>query len=313
MKKILVTGGTGFLGSYVVEKLTAKGYTVVLFNRKDGMNLTNFDDTLCEVEYVKPDAIIHLAAKCGGIGANMDKPGEFFTDNLKMGMNIIEAARILDIPKLLCVGTVCSYPAFTPTPFSEDYLWQGYPEETNAPYGIAKKALLVMLQAYRKQYGMNGIYIIPVNLYGPRDNFHLRTSHVIPALIRKFHEAKLNGDKEVICWGTGSATREFLYVEDAAIGLIKALENYNGQDPINLGNGKEYGIGRIVKIVKDFTKFDGRVVWDVSKPNGQKSRCLDISKAKELFGFEAKTNIMEGILTTYQWYAENRDKILKEQ
>jgi GDP-L-fucose synthase len=300
--KILVTGGTGFLGQHVMDELQRRGHDAKALSRKDA-DLTLYDD-MDGIHYCggRPDAIIHLAAKCGGIGANMDRPGDFFRDNMLMGINIIDEANAIGVKKLVVAGTVCAYPKFTPVPFKEEDLWNGFPESTNAPYGVAKKALLVMLQAYRQQYGLNGIYLIPVNLYGPGDHFDLRTSHVIPALIRKFHEAKTENKPFVECWGTGSASREFLYVEDAAKGLVDGLERYDGADPVNLGSGKEIMIRDLAEKVKGIVGFEGGIKWDASKPDGQPRRCLDTSKAKDLFGFEAQTDFDEGLRKTYEWY-----------
>lgn len=303
--KVLVTGGTGFLGRHVMAELCKRGHDAEAINRKDqcaGRDLTSQVETSEVFLYRKPDAVIHLAAKCGGIGANMDKPGEFFRDNMLMGVNLIDAALDAGVKKVVVAGTVCAYPKFTPVPFREEDIWNGYPEETNAPYGVAKKALLVMLQAYRQQYGFNGIYLIPVNLYGPGDHFDLRTSHVIPALIRKFHEAKAEGRPFVECWGTGSASREFLYVGDAAKGLVDGLERYDGADPVNLGSGKEITIRDLAEKIKGIVGFEGEIKWDASKPDGQPRRCLDTSKARELFGFEAQTDFDEGLRKTYEWY-----------
>ncbi len=297
--KVLVTGGSGFLGKHVVKKLYKRGYEVNILHHSM-YNLKSEHETFQAVQKYRPDAIVHLAATVGGIGANMKRPGEFFYNNMLMGMNIIEAARIEKI-KILVAGTVCSYPKFTPVPFKEEDLWNGYPEETNAPYGIAKKALLVMLQAYRQQYGLNGIFLIPVNLYGPGDNFDPGSSHVIPALIKKFVDAKENNDKFVEVWGTGKASREFLYVEDAARGIVKALEKYNKPEPVNLGNGKEYTIKKLVKIIKDLTGYKGKIKWNTSKPDGQPRRVLNIEKAKS-FGFLAKTSFEEGLKKTYKYY-----------
>lgn len=304
--KVLVTGGTGFLGRHVMAELAARGHDAEALSLTQdnarNYDLTDQQDASEVFLYRKPDAVIHLAAKCGGIGANMDKPGEFFRDNMLMGVNIIDAALDAGVKKFVCLGTVCAYPKFTEVPFKEDDIWKGYPEATNAPYGVAKKALLVMLQAYRQQYKFNGIYLLPVNIYGPGDHFDLRTSHVIPALIRKFHEAKAEGRPYVECWGTGSASREFLYVGDAATGIVDALEQYNDPDPVNLGSGMEITIRALAQLIKEVVGFEGEIRWDSSKPDGQPRRCLDISRAKERFGFEATTSFRKGLERTYEWY-----------
>lgn len=302
---VLVTGGTGFLGRHVMAELRKRGYKAEGLARGDkysGYDLTEQLDVSELFGHRQPDAIIHLAAKCGGIGANMDRPGEFFRDNILMGVNMIDQALEEGVKKFVCLGTVCAYPKFTPVPFREEDIWGGYPEETNAPYGLAKKALLVMLQAYRQQYGFNGIYLIPVNLYGPGDHFDLRTSHVIPALIRKFHEAKTESRPFVECWGTGSASREFLYVEDAARGIVDALEKYDGPEPVNLGSGMEITIRALARLIQEIVGFEGEIRWDASKPDGQPRRCLDISRAKERFGFKARMGFREGLEHTYEWY-----------
>jgi nucleoside-diphosphate-sugar epimerase len=256
----------------------------------------------------RPQVLFHLAAVVGGIGANRRNPGVFFYDNAIMGIHLIEHARTNQVEKTIVVGTTCSYPKFTPVPFHEDALWDGYPEETNAPYGIAKKALLVQCQAYRQQYGMNTIYLLPVNLYGPRDHFDLETSHVIPALIRKCLEARERGDEEIECWGDGSATRAFLYAPDAAVGLVKAAEKYDGADPVNLGTSEEISISDLVQTIARVCDFRGRIVWDTSQPNGQPRRCLDTTRAKEAFGFTATTPLQEGLAQTVKWFEETRKR-----
>jgi GDP-L-fucose synthase len=308
-KRILVTGGAGFLGSHIVENLVEKrGVSqseIVVLRNKD-MDLRVYESCRKAVENV--DIIIHLAARVGGIGFNQKNPGTLFYDNIIMGTQLMEAARLAKVEKFVQIGTVCAYPKFTPPPFREEDLWNGYPEETNAPYGIAKKSLLVMAQAYRQQYGMNIIYLLPVNLYGPKDNFDLESSHVIPALIRKFVEATGKGEKEVEVWGTGQASREFLYVEDAAEAIILASEKYNKADPVNLGTGKEITIKNLVTLIGDLTNFDGKIVWNTSKPDGQPRRCLDTSRAKREFGFEAKTSFVEGLQKTIIWYKQNMFK-----
>jgi GDP-L-fucose synthase len=260
-----------------------------------------------------PDVVIHLAAKCGGIGANMRRPGEFFRNNILMGVNTIDAARTCGIRKFVCVGTICAYPEYTPVPFKETDLWKGYPEPTNGAYGIAKKALLVMLQAYRQQYGFNGIYLLPVNLFGLGDHFSLEDSHVIPAMIRKFDTAKDLGLPSVKLWGTGSASREFLYVKDAAVGIVDAMEKYDGPDPVNLGSGREISIRDLAEKIRAIVGYEGAIEWDSSKPDGQPRRCLDVSRAKELFGFEARTGFSDGLESTYRWWLDNKKAILAKE
>jgi GDP-L-fucose synthase len=305
--RIIVTGGAGFLGSFVVEQLKAKGYHDIIVPRRRDFDLTQQEDAYRIYTEFKPGAILHLAAEVGGIGANRDNPGRFMFANLAMGMHLIEGARKFGLKKFVQVGTICAYPKFTPVPFREDELWNGYPEETNAPYGVAKKALLVMLQAYRQQYGLDGIYLLPVNLFGPRDNFDLHSSHVIPALIRKFIEARDSGASEVSAWGTGKASREFLYVEDCAAGIIRAMEVYESSEPVNLGNGREITIKDLTHLVADTTGFKGKVVWDPTKPDGQPRRCLDVSRAKEVFGWTAKTSLEDGMRKTVDWFESHRD------
>ena len=308
-KRILVTGGAGFLGSHIVENLVHKrGVSenqIVVLRSKDA-DLRVYNN--CKQAAENTDIIIHLAARVGGIGFNQKNPGTLFYDNIIMGAQLMEAARLAGVEKFVQIGTVCAYPKFTPPPFKEEDLWNGYPEETNAPYGIAKKSLLVMAQAYRQQYGMNIIYLLPVNLYGPKDNFDLESSHVIPALIRKFVEAAERGEKRVEVWGTGQASREFLYVEDAAEGVILAAEKYNKAEPVNLGTGREITIKDLVNLIAQLTNFDGKIVWNTSKPDGQPRRCLDTSRAKREFGFEAKTNFVSGLQKTIEWYRENTVK-----
>jgi len=305
-KRVVVTGGAGFLGSYVVEKLKERGCQDIFVPRSQDYDLREKDAIIRMYEEGQPDIVIHLAAVVGGIGANRKYPGRFFYDNAIMGIQLIEYARRFGIEKFVCIGTICAYPKYTPVPFKEEDLWNGYPEETNAPYGLAKKMLLVQLQAYRQQYGFNGIYLLPVNLYGPRDNFDLETSHVIPALIRKCIEAKERGDDHIVVWGTGKPTREFLYVEDAAEGILLATERYNESEPVNLGSGMEISIKDLVHLIARLTGFEGKIIWDTSKPDGQPRRCLDVSKAKHLFGFKAKTPFEEGLKKTIEWYIENR-------
>jgi GDP-L-fucose synthase len=301
-KKILLTGGAGFLGSFIVEKLKEEGVNEenIKIPRSKDTDLRRWENC---VEVVKDiDIVIHLAARVGGIGFNRNYPATLFYDNAIMGTQLMEAARQEEVEKFVAVGTVCAYPKYTPVPFKEEDLWNGYPEETNAPYGLAKKMLLVQSQAYRQQYGFNSIFLLPVNLYGPRDNFDLESSHVIPALIRKFIEAVRNNKKEVEVWGTGKASREFLYVEDAARGIILATEKYNKPEPVNLGAGFEIKIKDLVELIAELTEFDGVIRWDTSKPDGQPRRCLDVSRAKEEFGFEVKVDFREGLEKTIKWY-----------
>ncbi len=303
-RRVVVSGGNGFLGSFVVEKLRAEGCTEIVVPRSREFNLCEKADAFRLFQEAKPDIFIHLAAVVGGIGANRLNPGRFFYENAAMGLNTIEAARQHGIEKFVCAGTICSYPKFTPVPFREENFWNGYPEETNAPYGLAKKMLLVQLQAYREQYGLNGIYLTPVNLYGPRDNFDLETSHVIPALIRKFCDAKQGGATEVLAWGTGNATREFLYVEDAAEAIVLASEKYAKPDLVNLGSGQEISVRNLLEQIQLLVGYEGSVRWDASKPDGQPRRCLDTSRAAVEFGWRAKTNLREGLQKTIDWYSQ---------
>ena len=297
-----VTGGNGFLGSFVVEKLRAAGCIDIFVPRSREYDLREKSQAEKLFRDAKPDIFIHLAAVVGGIGANRSNPGKFFYDNATMGINSIEAARLAGIEKFVCAGTICSYPKFTPVPFREDDLWNGYPEETNAPYGLAKKMLLVQLQAYRQQYGLNGIYLTPVNLYGPRDNFDLETSHVIPALIRKCVEAKSARAPEIVAWGTGSATREFLYVEDAAEAIVTAAEKYEKPDPVNLGSGEEISIRSLLEQICEASGYRGPIRWDTTKPDGQPRRCLDTARAIQEFDWRASTPFLEGLRNTIAWY-----------
>ena len=295
--RTLVTGGGGFLGSHLVERLEADGHDVVVA-RSAEYDLTSMEDTARMFDDAGADLVFHLAAEVGGIGANRANPGRYWYANLTMGAHVLEQARLHSTPKLVIVGTVCAYPKFAAVPFSEDDLWDGYPEETNAPYGVAKKAVLVGAQAYRDQYGLNSIFLLPTNLYGPRDNFDLETSHVIPALIRKMVEAEAT----VVLWGDGSPTREFLYVDDCVEGLVLAAERYDAPEPVNLGAGKEISIRELAELIADVTGFAGRIVWDEEKPGGQPRRSVDATRARELFGFEAHTSLREGIEHTVAWY-----------
>ena len=310
-KRVVVTGGAGFLGSFVVDKLRARGCQTIIVPRSAEYDLRDRDAIVRLYETARPDLVLHLAAVVGGIGANQENPGRFFYDNAIMGIQLIEIARQMGVKKFVATGTICAYPKFTPIPFREDDLWNGYPEETNAPYGLAKKMMLTQLQAYRAQYGFRGIFLLPVNLYGPRDNFDLHTSHVIPALIRKCAEAKAAGRSEIVLWGDGTPTREFLYVEDAAEGLLLAAERYDGALPINLGTGEEIAIADLAATIADEVGFEGKIIWDSSKPNGQPRRCLDVTRAKELFGFEAAHDLRQGLSKTVAWFKEN-DGLLRE-
>jgi GDP-L-fucose synthase len=303
-KRIVVTGGAGFLGRFVCNKLKERGCKNIFTPRSKDYNLVERENVKRLYNDTQPDVIIHLAAVVGGIGANRKFPGKFFYDNLMMGAQLIEEGRVYGIEKFVCIGTVCAYPKFAPVPFREEDLWNGYPEETNAPYGIAKKALLVQIQAYRQQYGFNGIYLLPVNLYGPFDNFHPNLSHVIPALIKKFFDAIIEGKGEVIVWGTGKATREFQYVKDAAEGIVLATERYSGKEPVNLGVGFEISIKDLVDKITNMTGFKGRIVWDSTKPDGQPRRILDTSRAEKYFGYRVKTSLDEGLKKTINWYKE---------
>src|SRR5947209_7053787 len=300
-KTVIVTGGAGCLGSYVVEGLRARGCKDIVVPRRATCDLRDPHAIARLLERTEPDMVIHLAAVVGGIGANRERPGEFFYDNLLMGVQLVEAARQAGVEKFVTVGTVCAYPKYTPVPFNEDNLWNGYPEETNAPYGIAKKALLVQQQAYRQQYGFNGIFLLPTNLYGPGDNFDPATSHVIPALIKKCVDAVRSNAPYIECWGTGSASREFLYVEDAAQAIIIATERYNGYEPVNIGAHREITIRELVTLIAELTGFQGDIRWNTSKPDGQPRRCLDTSRAKQLFGFESQTSFEDGLRRTIDW------------
>ena len=306
-RRVCVTGGAGFLGSYVVEKLRQRGARVFvpLIEQYDLVNLDDIQRMLADAQ---PQLTIHLAALVGGIGANRARPAEFFYANLMMGVQLMHEAwkrSAQGLEKFVAIGTICSYPKFCPVPFQEEHLWDGYPEETNAPYGLAKKMLLVQAQAYRQQYGFNAIHLLPVNLYGPRDNFDPETSHVIPALIRKCHAARLRGDRQVVLWGDGSPTREFLFVEDAAEGILLAAERYNRPEPVNLGSGKEISIRELAQVIARLTGFTGQVTWDTSKPNGQPRRGLDVSRAEQQFGFRAQTSFEAGLQRTIEWYMQH--------
>jgi len=304
-RRVVVSGGHGFLGSFVVEKLRAADCREVTAPRRSEYDLREKAEALRLYKDARPDIFIHLAAVVGGIGANRANPGRFFYDNAAMGLHVIEAARLVGVEKFVCVGTICSYPKFTTVPFREENFWNGYPEETNAPYGLAKKMLLVQLQAYRQQYGMNGIYVTPVNLYGPRDNFDLVTSHVIPALIRKCWEAKQARAGEIVAWGTGSATREFLYVLDAAEAIVLAAEKYEKPDLVNLGSGEEISIRDLLEQIRSLIGYEGALRWDTTKPNGQPRRSLDTSRALAEFGWRAKTPLRDGLRETIRWFESN--------
>jgi len=305
-RRVVVTGGAGFLGGYVVEGLRKRGCKNILVPKIEDYNLVNIADIVQMYDDMRPDIVIHLAAIVGGIGANREHPGEFFYKNLMMGVQLIEQGRLRDIEKFVAIGTVCAYPKFTPVPFKEEDIWNGYPEETNAPYGLAKKMLLVQSQSYRAEYGFNSIFLLPVNLYGPGDNFDPKSSHVIPALIKKCVDAIESGADYIDCWGTGAPSREFIYVADAAGGILLATEHYNGAEPVNIGSGFEITIKDLVEKIAAFTGFSGQIRWDSSKPDGQPRRRLDVSRAKEYFGFEAKTSFEEGLKETIKWYMENR-------
>ena len=306
-ERIVITGGAGFLGKHLQNELLSRGVpreNMRIPHERD-YDLTKEDSVIRMYDNMNPTVVIHLAGEVGGIGANLENPGRFFYANMAMGLHLIEHSRLRGIKKFVQVGTICAYPKFTPVPFKEENLWDGYPEETNAPYGIAKKSLLVMLNGYRQQYGLNGIYLLPVNLYGPGDNFDPNTSHVIPALIRKFFHAVDTGADQIVVWGTGRASREFLYVEDAARGIAMAAKSYDGSEPVNLGAGFEITIKNLTKKIKDLTGFQGRIIWDTSKPDGQPRRCLDTTRAKELFGFEAQVPFEEGLKRTISWWREH--------
>jgi GDP-L-fucose synthase len=305
MTRIVVTGGGGFLGGHVVERLRAGGEDPLVVRRRD-YDLTRWDDAERLFADTEPELVLHLAAEVGGIGANRANPGRYWYANLMMGAHVLELSRVHRVGKLVVLGTICAYPKFAPVPFREDDLWNGYPEETNAPYGVAKKSLLVGAQSYREQYGLDTVYLLPVNLYGPRDNFDLETSHVIPALIRKMVEAQERGEREIVLWGDGTPTREFLYVDDCAEGIVLAAQRYDGAEPVNLGTGEEIAIRDLAELIGELTGFDGEIVWDTSKPNGQPRRKLDTTRAEQLFGFRARTSLRDGLTRTVEWYRSTR-------
>ncbi len=304
-KRVVVTGGAGFLGSFLIEKLKARGCEQITVPRSKEYDLRDRDAIIRLYKDADPHIVIHLAAVVGGIGANLRNPGRYFYENAIMGIELIEYGRRHGLEKFVATGTICAYPKFTPVPFKEENLWDGYPEETNAPYGLAKKMMLVQAQSYRQQYGFNAIYLLPVNLYGPKDNFDLETSHVIPALIRKCVDAQNTGKNEIVLWGDGTPSREFLYVEDCAEGILKATEHYDGGEPVNLGTNHEIPIKELAQIIAEETGFAGEIVWDTSKPNGQPRRCLDTQRAEELFGFKAQVGFREGLRKTIAWYREH--------
>ena len=308
-KRVVVTGGAGFLGSFVVEQLQAKGCRQVIVPRSREYDLVQIEAVRRLYADTTPDLVIHLAARVGGIGANQANPGRFFYDNLMMGCQLIEIGRQRGLKKFVATGTICAYPKFAPIPFKEDDIWSGYPEETNAPYGLAKKMMLVQSQAYRQQYGFNSIVLFPVNLYGPRDNFDLQTSHVIPALIRKCAEAVMAGASDIVLWGDGTPTREFLYVEDAAAGILLAAEQYDDPRPLNLGTGEEISINALATMIAAEVGYRGRITWDTTKPNGQPRRCLDVSRIKQAIGFQAKHDLRAGLKKAIAWYQAHREAL----
>jgi GDP-L-fucose synthase len=308
-KRVVVTGGAGFLGSFVVEQLRAKGCRQIVTPRSQDYDLVQMEAVRRLYAETNPDIVIHLAARVGGIGANQANPGRFFYDNLMMGSQLMEVGRQRGLKKFVALGTICAYPKFAPIPFKEEDIWNGYPEETNAPYGLAKKMMLVQSQAYRQQYGFNSIVLFPVNLYGPRDNFDLQTSHVIPALIRKCAEAQQAGRSEIVLWGDGTPTREFLYVEDAADGILQASEQYNDSLPLNLGTGEEVTIKNLAIMIAAEIGYQGRIIWDTTKPNGQPRRCLDVGRIKQVIGFQAKHSLRMGLKKTIHWFQANQASI----
>jgi len=308
-KRVVVTGGAGFLGSFVVEQLRTKGCRQIIVPRSRDYDLVEMEAVRRLYADTTPDVLIHLAARVGGIGANQANPGRFFYENLMMGSQLIEIGRQRGLGKLVAIGTICAYPKFAPIPFQEDDIWAGYPEETNAPYGLAKKMMLVQSQAYRQQYGFNSIVLFPVNLYGPHDNFDLQTSHVIPALIRKCVEARDTGASEIVLWGDGTPTREFLYVEDAAEGILLAAEQYEDSRPLNLGTGEEISINGLATMIATEVGYTGRIAWDKTKPNGQPRRCLDVSRIKQTIGFQAKHTLRDGLKKTFAWFHAHREKL----
>lgn len=308
-KRVVVTGGGGFLGSFVTEQLRGRGCRTVVAPRSREYDLRDTEAITRLYRETRPHVVLHLAGVVGGIGANRANPGRFFYDNAIMGIQLMEYARQFEVGKFVAVGTICAYPKFTPVPFREQDLWDGYPEETNAPYGLAKKMLLVQAQAYRQQYGFNAIYLLPVNLYGPRDNFDPDTSHVIPSLIRKCVEAREKGEREIILWGDGTPTREFLYVEDAAEGILLAAERYDGAEPVNLGTGEEIAIGDLARMMASATGFAGSIRWDTTKPNGQPRRCLDVERAATAFGFRAAHRLETGLPKTVAWFESHRNDL----
>ncbi|MCG2727013.1 MAG: GDP-L-fucose synthase [Elusimicrobia bacterium] len=307
-KRILLTGGNGFLGSFVTKKLKERGCENIFIPKSKDYDLVKAQDIIHAYKDSKPEIVLHLAAVVGGIGANRENPGKFFYDNLMMGVQLMEQARLSNVEKFVSIGTICAYPKFTPVPFKEKELWNGYPEETNAPYGLAKKMLLVQSEAYRNQYGFNSIFLLPVNLYGPRDNFKPESSHVIPALIKKCVDAIDAGDKQITVWGTGKATREFLYVDDCAEAIILAAEKYNKSEPVNIGAGFEISIKNLTEMIVELTEFRGEIIWDKTKPDGQPRRSLDTTKALKEFGFKAKTSFEEGLKETVKWYREQKSE-----
>ena len=306
--RILITGGTGFLGGFVIRRLQHLGYQNIKPLGSKDFDLTKPAEVERLYRELHPSVLIHLAAEVGGIGANRSNPGRFFYSNMAMGLHLIEGARQFGVKKFVQAGTICAYPKFTPVPFQEANLWDGYPEETNAPYGLAKKALMVMCQSYRQQYGLNAVYLLPVNLYGPHDNFDLQAGHVIPALIRKCVEARQRGDDQITAWGTGSASREFLYVEDCAEAFVSAMEKYDSPEPVNIGSGREISIKELLELIARLSRFEGKIIWDSTKPDGQPRRCLDVSRAQNELGFTSSTGLETGLARTIEWFEQNAGK-----